>query len=62
MKRLTGQPLGDVEPAYSPDGSRIAFTSFRDANAEIYVMNADGTAQTRLTNTESGNAEAGHAP
>ena len=33
-----------------PDGTKIAFTSRRDGNLEIYVMNADGTAQTRLTN------------
>ena len=37
-------------PAWSPDGTRIAFASARDGNYEIYVMNADGTAQTRLTN------------
>ncbi len=30
--------------------SRIAFTSNRDGNDEIYVMNADGSNQTRLTN------------
>jgi len=29
---------------------KIAFTSQRDGNDEIYVMNADSTAQTRLTN------------
>src|SRR5436190_10123706 len=29
---------------------KIAFTSDRDGNREIYVMNADGTNQTRLTN------------
>src|SRR5688572_16934087 len=29
---------------------KIAFTSDRDGNREIYVMNADGTGQTRLTN------------
>src|SRR5205809_374376 len=30
---------------------RIAFTSNRDGNDEIYVMNADGSAPTRLTTT-----------
>ena len=30
--------------------SRIAFSSNRDGNDEIYVMQADGTDQTRLTN------------
>ncbi len=29
---------------------KIAFTSDRDGNSEIYLMNADGTGQTRLTN------------
>jgi TolB protein len=37
------------EPAISPDGSRIAFVSTRDGNAEIYVMNVDGTEWKRLT-------------
>ena len=41
----------DGSPAWSPDGKRIAFYSERDGNAEIYVMNADGTAVTRLTNS-----------
>ena len=31
-------------------GTKIAFVSFRDGNSEVYVMNADGTGQTRLTN------------
>ena len=30
---------------------KIAFTSDRDGNSEIYVMNADGSGQTRLTNS-----------
>lgn len=44
-------PLSSYEPAYSPDGSKIAFTSNRqDGWSEgIYVMNADGTHQTRLS-------------
>ena len=33
----------------SPLRGKIAFSSLRDGNAEIYVMNADGTGQTRLT-------------
>jgi Tol biopolymer transport system component/subtilisin family serine protease len=47
--RLTNL-TGDSRPHYSPNGSKILFQSVRDGNAEIYVMNADGTAQTRLTN------------
>jgi TolB protein len=37
-------------PAWSPDGSRIAFLTGRDGNGEIYVMNADGSGPTNLTN------------
>lgn len=37
-------------PAWSPDGSQLAFTSNRDGQAELYVINADGTDTRQLTN------------
>jgi Tol biopolymer transport system component len=40
----------DQDPAWSPDGRRIAFESNRDRNYEIYVVNADGSGLERLTN------------
>ncbi len=48
--RLTNDPATDFGPAWSPDGSRIAFSTFRDGNFEIYVMNADGSNPINLTN------------
>ena len=39
---LTNHPALDGFAVWSPDGTRIAFTSNRDGNTEIYVMNADG--------------------
>ena len=33
------------------DGSKIAFISDRDGGIEIFIMNGDGTGQTRLTQT-----------
>jgi hypothetical protein len=36
-------------PSWSPDGKQIAFTHDRDGLAQVYVMNADGTGQKRLT-------------
>jgi Tol biopolymer transport system component len=46
----------DRSPAWSPDGTRLAFVSHRDANntQEIYVMASDGSSSRRLT-TDSGN-------
>src|SRR6185503_11796449 len=37
-------------PVFSPDGTRIAFMSYRDGQGEIYVMNVDGSNLHRLTN------------
>jgi Tol biopolymer transport system component len=41
-------------PSWSPDGTKIVFVSTRDGNYEIYVMNADGSGQMRLTNNNDG--------
>lgn len=37
-------------PAWSPDGSKVAFTLSQGGNQEIYVMNKDGSGLRRLTN------------
>jgi len=50
---ISGPVYGmDFGPAWSPDGTRIVFWSARDnlASSELYVMNADGTNQVRITN------------
>src|SRR5436190_8554224 len=48
-RRLTNNAARDYAAAWSPDGTKIAFTTDRDGNLEIYAMNADGSGQTRLT-------------
>ncbi len=39
------------QPAWSPDGTRVAFVSRRDGTSHVYVMNADGTGTRRLTSS-----------
>ena len=66
QKRLT-ESVGDpsspaglffqTEPAWSPDGSRIAFSSKREGSFDIYEMSAAGTGTRRLTAT---GADDGH--
>ena len=46
LTRITFNSFDDDEPAWSPDGTRLAFRSDRDGDNEIYVINADGTGLT----------------
>ena len=49
MINLTALISSDTDPAWSPDGSRIAFTSDRDGSSQVYVMDADGRYPMELT-------------
>jgi len=63
--RLTKNTWNDREPAWSPDtpplpgGNRIAFTSNRAGDYEIYTMNTNGSGVVRLNN---GNGVVGQEP
>jgi WD40-like Beta Propeller Repeat len=49
VRRMTDSPGLDEGPEFSPDGTKIAFSSARDGQQEIYVMDADGSNPRRLT-------------
>lgn len=42
----------DWYPSWSPDGGRIAFQSYRDGDADIYVMDANGSGVVQLTEND----------
>jgi TolB protein len=47
--RLTDGPGIDVGGSFSPDGSKIVFESDRSGSQQVYVMNADGSNQRRIS-------------
>ena len=55
-------PTPTNTPTPTTSGGRIAFTSQRDGNNEIYTMNADGSGLTRLTNNSAGDSHPDWSP
>lgn len=60
--RLTSHSAIDRDPSWSPDGSRIVFTTDRDGNDEIYVMNSDGSNPVRLTDDAAADNQPAWSP
>ena len=57
QERLTNNPSNDRDPDWSPDGTKIAFSSAGvDGKRQIYVMNADGGHLKKLTDTRDNSA------
>jgi Tol biopolymer transport system component len=53
LLRITTHAGIDAYCAWSPGGLLMAFSSYRDGNWEIYLMNADGSNQHNITNFAS---------
>jgi Tol biopolymer transport system component/alpha-tubulin suppressor-like RCC1 family protein len=55
LTQLTDHLQNDFDPVWSPDGTRIAFQTYREGgDFEVFVVNATGTGVTNLTNHPSG--------
>ena len=50
-KQLTNGDSDNYSPTFSPDGTQIAFASFRTDNGEIYLMDLNGRIRRRVTFT-----------
>jgi Tol biopolymer transport system component len=52
-RRLTGSPLDEFSPTWSPDGRRIAYrvNPRRGDTGDIWIMRSDGTRKRNLTRT-----------
>jgi len=50
-KRLTNNAHYDAEVSDSPDGMKIMFSRQVDGAMDLYMMNSDGTGETKLTDT-----------
>jgi dipeptidyl aminopeptidase/acylaminoacyl peptidase len=60
--RLTNNSANDFGPVFSPNGQKIAFSSERDGDHEIFVMSKDGTKQTRLTSNSTSDTDPAYSP
>jgi len=60
--QLTKNSADDWGHRWSPDASKIAFSSRRDGDWEIYVMNADGSKQINLSQSHKIGADSDEFP
>jgi eukaryotic-like serine/threonine-protein kinase len=56
--RLSSHPATDVVPVWSPDGSQVAFSSYRAGNTDIFVRSADGASDEVALTSEPQNERA----
>ena len=54
VRQLTKTAWYEGSPSWSPDRTKIVYVSARNGDADIYVMNADGTGQRRLAGSKQG--------
>jgi tricorn protease len=61
-RRLTSTPTAEIDPWFSPDGTRVAFTATVGGNTDVYVVPVTGGEPMRLTFHPSLDAARGWSP
>lgn len=59
---LLAGPHDDYDPAWSPDGQHIVFTSDRNGSGDLFQVNVDGTGLTQLTDDPAYDDQAAFSP
>ena len=62
ITQLTSSPFNDVMPAISPDGQRIAFSSDRNGNWDLFVMPTGGGNAVQVTHEPAQELHASWSP
>ena len=63
QRPIPGSPRDVTDASWSPDGTRIAFSSYRDEDPDIYTMRAsDGGDVTKLTFNNSVDVSPAYSP
>ena len=61
-RRLTRDPAEEFDPAWSPDGTKIAFSRSDGRRYQIFVMNADGTDPVQITYGDNSASDSAWSP
>jgi len=59
---LTNNKSINLSPAWSPDGSKICYSTFKDKNLDLYVINLQTNTLSRLSNVQGLNSAAAWSP
>jgi TolB protein len=59
---LTNSAKSDTWPSFSPDGSKVIFTSRREGDYDTYIMNRDGSGCNALISSENDEGRAVISP